>query len=65
MKLTPEEKDRLYFELTKPYPNTLRFGQRAMNLLYEINPAVYRYITDTELDPFFDDSRLAKFFHEI
>lgn len=38
-----------------------RAGQAAMNALREVNPDLYYEITDTAIDPFYDDNRLRSF----
>ena len=41
--------------------NCLRVGQSLFNALYELAPAKADGIRSTELDPFYDDDRVAAF----
>jgi len=34
----------------------LRYGQSIMNILYNVRPDLYKKITQTDLDCFYDDS---------
>ena len=40
---------------------TLRIGQCYMNVLYDIDPTLYREITGTQVDPFYVDDRIEAF----
>lgn len=41
--------------------NRQREGQRAFNALYAIRPDLAEQVRGTDLDPFYDDSRLPDF----
>lgn len=43
----------------------LREGQSYMNALAEINPELYKKITGTEADCFYDDSKIKNFFDKL
>jgi hypothetical protein len=43
----------------------LREGQSLMNALGEINFSLYKEITGTENDPFYQDERIPAFFEKI
>lgn len=47
--------------LQKKHPE-LREGQSYMNALAEINPELYKKITGTEADCFYDDKKIPSFF---
>ena len=44
-----------------PGNHLLRRGQMLMNLLWDINPALYSEITGTDIDPFYVDQRVDVF----
>lgn len=50
--------------MTFPKPNTAapRSGQAYMNALFKINKVMYDRVTGTDVDPFYDDSKLEAFF---
>ncbi len=43
-------------------PGFIRKGQAHFNLLYNLNPELAQEVTDTEVDPFYDDTRLPAFY---
>lgn len=43
------------------YGKDLRKGQNLMNALYELNPDLYKQITGTEADCFYQDKNIHKF----
>lgn len=63
-------------KVTGPRPNYIRFGQHAMNCLYEFDKELYQTITDYrnqndnqsavnidgEIDPFYNDDNITRFF---
>lgn len=64
MKLKPEQ---MFLLLTQSYRlvsnnKELREGQAYMNALFEIDQKLYNEITGTDLDPFYDDSKINTFF---
>jgi len=42
-----------------------RLGQTAFNVLYEQRPDISEQIRATDIDPFYNDSRLPKFFEKV
>lgn len=38
-----------------------REGQMIMNALFTVRPDLYRMVTNTENDPFYDDNRVTQF----
>lgn len=51
-----------YLRRTMIPPRSLRRGQWAFNLLYELRPDLARRVVGTPLDPFHNDYRLPTFF---
>ena len=43
----------------------LREGQAFMNALSEVNPELYKQITGTEADCFYDDEKIPTFFNKL
>lgn len=58
------EVDTLAKFLRNKYPQ-LREGQSFMSALNEINPDLYKEITGTDADCFYDDSKTPEFFDKI
>lgn len=52
------------FYLT-PRPAELREGQAAFNFVEEKFPDIANQLRGTDLDPFYVDSRLGGFWHEV
>lgn len=61
MKLTPEEYCLLCIKTNSFIAKGLRKGQSYMNALHEVNPTIYQNITGTDIDPFYDDAKIAGF----
>lgn len=51
-------------ETLKEYP-MLRKGQAMFNVLYEIRQDIADNITNTDIDPFYDDSKIPQFIKYI
>lgn len=51
-----QKADRFYYD----NEFELRYGQSIMNILYRVRPDLYKKITQTDLDCFYDDG-IAKF----
>lgn len=47
------------------YGRDLRKGQNLMNALYELNPDLYKQITGTEADCFYQDKNIPKFWEVV
>jgi len=45
----------------KDRPPSQRLGQWYMNVLHEMRPDLYKRVTATDADPFYDDKRIQKF----
>jgi len=43
--------DKFYYD----HEFELRYGQSLMNILYQVHPDLYKKITQTDLDCFYDD----------
>ncbi len=61
MKLTPEEYCSLCIKTNAFIAKGLRKGQSYMNALYEVNHTVYQSVTGSDIDPFYDDSKIPRF----
>lgn len=40
----------------------LRYGQALMNALATLDPALHSEISGSDLDPFYDDKRIGRFY---
>lgn len=53
-----------YEEVVKDVPS-YRLGQAYMNTLYELHPSIYKEVTGTPVDPFYNDKNLPLFLNKI
>lgn len=58
--ITAEHYSVIAAMVTRP-PVGWRAGQAGMNKLYELNWGMYCNVIERNLDPFFDDSKVAAF----
>lgn len=58
--ITAEQYSVIAAAVTRP-PHNQRAGQAGMNKLYELNWGMYCNVTERNLDPFYDDSKVAAF----
>lgn len=68
MEIIPADKVVDYIHASEKFRKsnpTMREGQAYMNVLFEMYPEIYKRITGTEYDCFYDDSRIFHFFSEI
>jgi hypothetical protein len=43
----------------------LREGQSLMNSLFDVNPILYKEITGSEFDCFYDDKKISAFWNKL
>jgi len=58
------EVDTLAKFMRKSHPE-LREGQSLMNALFEVNPVLYKEITATEFDCFYDNKKIPAFWNKL
>lgn len=54
-----------FLERIRAVPSGLRRGQYAFNMLADLHPAVAAKVRNTDDDPFYDDSRMDRFFSAV
>lgn len=64
-KLTDEQWVLLQRSFAKYHSMNMRLGQSYMNALHDANPEVYKQITGTNIDPFYDDGVLVQFINYL
>ena len=58
------EVDTLSKFMRKSHPE-LREGQSIMNALFEVNPILYKEISGSEFDCFYDDTKISAFWNKL
>jgi hypothetical protein len=58
------EVDTISKFMRKSHPE-LREGQSLMNALFEVNPNLYKEITGSEFDCFYDDKKIPAFWNKL
>lgn len=58
--ITAEQYSQIAAMVTRP-PVGWRAGQAGMNKLYELNKGMYCNVVEANVDPFYDDSKVAAF----